>query len=262
MDREFWQELTEGNRAYLDQIQEGQKRHQEYQAALAAEGEALTQQLEPKARLAATEARLKELYAANAIGLGTYRTAMEDARRETLLWSDTLEGGLARALEQGESSLSRLNWFSRDVFGQMGNAAEQFVNDLINEFWRLNVLKPLFGGIFNALGAGTDGGGIFASLLNFGGARAMGGPVSAGTAYLVGERGPEPFIPAQDGYVLPNAALAGLGGGMTVHQEIHNHFDVSLSGVDDRIRQATPRIAQAAAEGVRNAQQRTNQGYF
>lgn len=48
-------------------------------------------------------------------------------------------------------------------------------------------------------------------------ARAAGGPVSAGTAYMVGERGPEPFVPAVDGRILSVAqaqqAIRGGGGG-------------------------------------------------
>ena len=39
------------------------------------------------------------------------------------------------------------------------------------------------------------------------GARAGGGPVSAGSAYLVGERGPEVVVPATAGYVLPSGAV-------------------------------------------------------
>lgn len=42
--------------------------------------------------------------------------------------------------------------------------------------------------------------------------RASGGPVSKGQAYLVGERGPEYFLPQSSGYVLPNGMAPGGGG--------------------------------------------------
>lgn len=42
--------------------------------------------------------------------------------------------------------------------------------------------------------------------------RALGGPVSAGSPYLVGERGPELFMPSRGGSIIPNNAL---GGGST-----------------------------------------------
>jgi len=43
------------------------------------------------------------------------------------------------------------------------------------------------------------------------GARATGGPVSADMPYLIGERGPELFVPNTAGKVLPNSALGGPG---------------------------------------------------
>jgi phage-related minor tail protein len=45
----------------------------------------------------------------------------------------------------------------------------------------------------------------------FGGGRALGGPVTGGTSYLVGERGPELFTPSSSGKVIPNNAMGGSG---------------------------------------------------
>jgi TP901 family phage tail tape measure protein len=60
-------------------------------------------------------------------------------------------------------------------------------------------------------------GNIFPSFgkINFGGARAMGGPVASGRTYLVGEQGPELFTPSGSGQIVPNNALGGgaSGGG-------------------------------------------------
>jgi len=50
-----------------------------------------------------------------------------------------------------------------------------------------------------------------AAALGFAGYRANGGPVSAGTPYLVGERGPELFMPRTSGSIYPNDAM-GMGG--------------------------------------------------
>lgn len=52
------------------------------------------------------------------------------------------------------------------------------------------------------------------SLLHQG--RADGGPVTAGTPYIVGERGPEMFVPKVSGTIVPNNQLAGLSGGSAV----------------------------------------------
>jgi hypothetical protein len=50
----------------------------------------------------------------------------------------------------------------------------------------------------------------------FGGGRAAGGPVNAGTTYLVGERGPELFTPSGSGSIIPNNRLGGGGGGINI----------------------------------------------
>ena len=48
------------------------------------------------------------------------------------------------------------------------------------------------------------------------GARAAGGPVSGGVPYLVGERGPELFVPGATGAIVPLNASTGGGGGAAV----------------------------------------------
>ena len=51
------------------------------------------------------------------------------------------------------------------------------------------------------------------------GTRALGGPVSSNTPYMVGERGPELFVPNGSGSIVPNNKLG--GGGVTVVQNIN-----------------------------------------
>ena len=58
--------------------------------------------------------------------------------------------------------------------------------------------------------------------LEFGGARAMGGPVVPGKAFLVGEQGPEMFMPQGRGNIIPNDELGGGGGTRVV---INNYTD-------------------------------------
>lgn len=55
----------------------------------------------------------------------------------------------------------------------------------------------------------------------FGGGKAAGGPVSAGTTYLVGEKGPELFTPARGGTIIPNGA----GGGQTININVSGAID-------------------------------------
>jgi hypothetical protein len=55
----------------------------------------------------------------------------------------------------------------------------------------------------------------------FGGGRAAGGPVSAGTTYLVGENGPELFTSSTSGSIIPNGAM----GGNTVNITVNGAID-------------------------------------
>jgi hypothetical protein len=72
---------------------------------------------------------------------------------------------------------------------------------------------------FGARIGGAIGGAVGA--LGFGGGRAMGGPVSAGTAYMVGERGPELFVPKGSGTIVPNGA----GRGATINLTVNGAID-------------------------------------
>jgi hypothetical protein len=57
----------------------------------------------------------------------------------------------------------------------------------------------------------------------FGGGKATGGPVSAGKSYLVGERGPELFMPSGSGNIIPNHSLG--GGGTVINLTVNGALD-------------------------------------
>ena len=50
--------------------------------------------------------------------------------------------------------------------------------------------------------------------------RAVGGPVQAGKPYMVGERGPEMWVPSANGSIVPNHKMGGGDGPMNVYVEI------------------------------------------
>ena len=59
--------------------------------------------------------------------------------------------------------------------------------------------------------------GISGAISNiFGGGRATGGPVTGGTTYLVGEKGPELFTPGSSGNIIPNNRMGGGGGSINI----------------------------------------------
>lgn len=85
----------------------------------------------------------------------------------------------------------------------------------------LGIFPPAGGGnVAGLFGAGAPdavaGGGIFSGAGPFQ-FRADGGPVSAGRPYIVGERGPELFMPRSSGSVYPNDAMGTSGANIVVN---------------------------------------------
>lgn len=79
------------------------------------------------------------------------------------------------------------------------------------------------------------------------GGRAMGGPVSSNTPYMVGERGPELFVPNGAGSIVPNNKLG--GGGVTIVQNINIDSRTDRSSIMAAMNQAKE---QAKAEIYRS----------
>jgi len=75
--------------------------------------------------------------------------------------------------------------------------------------------------------------------------RAIGGPVQSGKPYMVGERGPEMFVPSRSGSIVPNN---GIGGGMVVNVDARGASDPAAvrQQVELGIAQAAPYIIAAA----------------
>jgi hypothetical protein len=105
---------------------------------------------------------------------------------------DVLERGLLGAFRRGSLGFDDLR---RVALSVIGDVAAQAV-----------------GGLFAGQNGGGGAGNVVLGLSNLVGSilglpgRATGGPVSPGRGYLVGERGPELFVPTTAGQVLPHAA--------------------------------------------------------
>ena len=116
---------------------------------------------------------------------------------------DELFAGIS---SRGEASLESVQteidkWIarSRKATGQAKRDADAIVAHYMRIKFALMQVKgqmeAVGGGIGGGIGRGTGG-------------RASGGPVSAGTPYYVGETGRELFVPAVDGMIVPNHAIA------------------------------------------------------
>ncbi|ABC64888.1 hypothetical protein [Erythrobacter litoralis] len=105
-----------------------------------------------------------------------------------------LERGLLSAIRKGSLSFEDLQRTASRVLDQIAAQALQLGLDQIFG----SAAKGSLGGVF---------GGIVSGLFGLPG-RATGGPVSPGRGFVVGERGPEVFVPTSAGRVEPSLATA------------------------------------------------------
>jgi hypothetical protein len=103
--------------------------------------------------------------------------------------------GLTKAIENVNLWIQKFKEYWDSLTSAISTVIN-YVDTLIEKIQKLNIVKSAS----NAIG----------SVLGFGGGRAIGGPVSSGTSYLVGERGPELFVPSSGGSIIPNNKMGGL----------------------------------------------------
>ena len=112
-------------------------------------------------------------------------------------------------------------------------------------------LAELARAVIGAAGAAMKGGGLAQAVsavfsgAHFSGSRADGGPVAAGGAYLVGERGPEVFRPSGAGSVEPLAS-----GGVSVTVNVQGGDASGLARSDAQLAQALARAVSLGARGL------------
>ncbi len=156
--------------------------------------------------------------------------------------------GLEKAFEKAHQSIIKYNngWENLQESMKLtvaegvatGDSLKDIISDIASHMKRELVFKSLLGsinpdtgkrsgGLFGAIGGALSGasfGPIGALVGGLAGIfKANGGPVSGRSPYIVGERGPELFIPSSHGNITPNHML-GSGGAPTIVN--NNHFDI------------------------------------
>ena len=161
----------------------------------------------------------------------TERTS-NTARELGLTFSSAFED----AIIKGES-------FSKVLQGILQDIARIVVRRTITEPLGTAVTSSLagfdFGSIFSGIGSAL--GGLF---------RAEGGPVAGGQPYIVGERGPEWFVPSSAGTVLPNGMAPG---GPVINQSITIDARGADAGVEARLRVLSAQIVRQASAATLDA---------
>ena len=148
--------------------------------------------------------------------------------------------GMERAGQRMESALSRFVRTGTFGFEDLRRVALGVIDDIVRAQMR-------------TAAGGAGGGGGLGSLLGLGlGAllglpgRATGGPVAPGQAYMVGERGPELFVPTASGRVEAGTQVASRNVSITVN--------VAKSAAEPALMQRSARqVARAVRRGIESA---------
>jgi len=210
--------------------------------------------------------------------------ALEQTKLELIkanaVYKQSIEGGfmegLAKIREKAMDVGGQISDAMTNAFSGMEDALVSFVmtgkadfkslaNSIISDLIRIQIrsmLAGMFGGGGFNLGSlfGMGGGGQFSygagGYTGMGPFMAKGGPVSANSPYIVGEKGPELFMPGSSGSIVPNNALGGnSGGGVTINQTINISTGVQQT-VRAEIQQLLPQISNAAKNAVVDAKRR------
>jgi hypothetical protein len=151
------------------------------------------------------------------------------------------EAGVDRAGRAIEATLLRAVRTGKLGFDDLSRAALGVMDQI--------AASAIRGGIGAALGTGGGGGGgvgglvgALVGLLSGAPGRATGGPVSPGRAYVVGERGPELFVPTASGRV--ETGMPGGGGRRDVRVSITVNAGGG-SGASQALAQSSRQVARA-----------------
>ena len=135
-----------------------------------------------------------------------------------------LENG-AKAFQSVMGNMeSALDNFVRTGKLSFKSLARSIIQDLIAMQLKASA-TGLFKSLFGMYAGGGFGTGNAYGNADLGGFLADGGSANANTPYVVGERGPELFVPRSSGTVIPNHALAGAGGTTMVTNNYINAID-------------------------------------
>jgi len=175
-------------------------------------------------------------------------------------WSDSLpsmEENLQSLTKQGLDGMTDALTAGITGAANFADAMKSMAKSVVDSLIKMLIQKYIVDAAFGAISGAITGGVTSTTDFNAAGPmqpRAIGGSVQNGSPYMVGERGPELFIPNSQGSIVPNSRMGG-GGGVTVNQTINVSTGVQQT-VRAEIATLMPQIANAAKGAVADARQR------
>jgi phage-related minor tail protein len=153
---------------------------------------------------------------------------MEESAKRTQMVFDSVFGNLTSAIDNFVKT-GKLNF--KDL-------ARSIIQDLIAIQMRaatLTFLRGMFGSFGGTGSSYNASGGMAEHVFNPSSytGRAAGGSVTNNTPYVVGERGPEVFVPSGSGTIIPNGQVGSMGG--TTNVTNYNINAIDTKSFEDRI---------------------------
>jgi hypothetical protein len=171
--------------------------------------------------------------------------AFKNVKDQIFDFDSALNGVVTGAVDAMTQGFTDMITGAKSFKDAMKDMAKSIIDSLIKMYVKYLIVQPLFDMMFP--GARTAAPAV--------GERALGGPVQGNTPYLVGERGPELFVPNSGGNIIPNNKMGGGGGNVVVNQTINVTTGVQQT-VRAEIATLMPQIANAAKGAVVDARQR------
>jgi len=174
--------------------------------ALSDEWDRLKGKIDDKAAWFNMQATFDDIRDKGAAAMQAVADGTEDAEQKMHEYRDAVIGGQQEVFDLGK----QLGLLPAEVSVLLDLVENGQIDELER---RLTILTRNRTANLDIIARGGAGyGGLFPA------PRAMGGPVTAGTPYLVGEKGPEIVVPGQSGTVIPNNRIGvGGGGGMVIN---------------------------------------------
>lgn len=153
-----------------------------------------------------------------------------------------------------ESMQQSMSGFFFDIMqGNLSNLGQSFkrtIDKMVADMLAAKAATALFGSDF---GKGGSIGGLVGSFLGMLPARESGGPVTAGQAYVVGERRPEIFVPNTNGTIIPNTNQ------LSQQNAVNASFHITAMDTQDVLR-AMDKIKRPLAEMMNGTNRAYNLG--
>lgn len=172
--------------------------------------------------------------AEKAIDLAKKRNELTKQTRQGTL-SEGFFKAMADAARNASTEFERGQQVFQSVMGNMEAAIDNFVRTGKFAFkdFAMSVIRDLIAIQMKAQAIALINMGLKA--MGFGiqlPGRAVGGPVSGGSPYIVGERGPELFVPSASGAIVPNNRLADAMGGGGSAVTYNGPYIANMSAID------------------------------